>query len=162
MAHGAKGAGEAVKGELTGGCLCGAVRYVIREGMRLNPYACHCTDCQSRTGSAFSEHMLFAATDIKVTGELDTGEFTSPSGAHSRIYGCAKCKARIYAVSDAREGFASLRCGTLDNSAEFVPAAHIWVKSKQPWIVLPPDATVMDEQPRTSEEWMKYVGVAGQ
>ena len=149
-----------MKGELTGACLCGAVRYTLREGFRLNPYACHCTDCQSRTGSAFSEHMLFALGDLEISGELDVGEYDQPSGAHSRIFGCAKCKARIYSVNDSREGMASLRCGTLESSASFAPAAHLWVKSKQPWIGLPADAKVMDEQPRTPEEWVNFVGAA--
>ena len=149
-----------MKGELTGGCLCGEVRYTLREGFRLNPYACHCTDCQSRTGSAFSEHMLFALADLDILGELDEAHYTQPSGANSRILGCAKCKARIYAVNDSREGMASLRCGTLDDSASFVPAAHLWVRSKQPWIVLPGDAKTMDEQPRTNEEWIAFVGIA--
>lgn len=149
-----------MKGELTGGCLCGAVRYTLAEGFRLNPYACHCTDCQSRTGSAFSEHMLFALGDLRIIGELDQGEFQAPSGSRSRIFGCARCKARIYAVNDGREGLASLRCGTLDSSASFVPAAHVWVRSKQPWIVLPSDARKMDEQPRDPQAWLEFVGVA--
>lgn len=149
-----------MKGELTGGCLCGAVRYTLRDGFRLNPYACHCTDCQSRTGTAFSEHMLFTLSDLDIAGELDAGVYDQPSGAHSTIYGCAKCKARIYAVNNSREGMASLRCGTLDTSASFVPAAHVWVRSKQPWIGLPADARVMDEQPRTSEDWIAFVGIA--
>jgi len=149
-----------MKGDLTGGCLCGEVRYILHQGFRLNPYACHCTDCQSRTGSAFSEHMLFALADLDVSGELDEAHYTQPSGANSRILGCAKCKARIYAVNDSREGMASLRCGTLDDSASFVPAAHLWVKSKQPWIVLPENAKAMDEQPRTSEDWVAFVGMA--
>ncbi|WP_454184799.1 GFA family protein [Porphyrobacter sp. MBR-49] len=160
MADGAAGVGAAMKGELLGGCLCGAVRYKLNPGVRLNPYACHCTDCQSRTGSAFSEHMLFTLSDLEITGELDTGEYRQPSGAHSRIFGCAKCKARIYATNDSREGMASLRCGTLDNSASFVPAAHVWVKSKQPWIGLPEGAEVMDEQPRSAQEWVQFVGLA--
>ena len=149
-----------MKGALTGGCLCGAVRYVLREGFRLNPYACHCTDCQSRTGSAFSEHMLFALPDLDITGDLDAGEYDQPSGAHSRIFGCAVCKSRIYATNDSRDGLASLRCGTLDNSASFVPAAHIWVRSKQPWIGLPDNAKTMDEQPRSSEEWVRFLEIA--
>lgn len=149
-----------MKGDLVGGCLCGAVRYTLRDGFRLNPYACHCTDCQSRTGSAFSEHMLFMLADLELDGELDAGAYDQPSGAHSTIYGCARCKARIYAVNSAREGMASLRCGTLDASASFIPAAHIWVKSKQPWISLPAGARVMDEQPRTAQEWAQFVGVA--
>ena len=38
---------------LKGGCMCGAVRYEITcEPTRV--YACHCTDCQRATTSAFS------------------------------------------------------------------------------------------------------------
>lgn len=149
-----------MKGTLTGGCLCRAVRYTLHEGFRLNAYACHCTDCQSRTGSAFSEHMLFALADLEIDGEIDVGEFDQPSGAHSRIYGCARCKARIYAVNSTTEGMASLRCGTLDDSSSFVPAAHVWVKSKQRWIVLPADARTLEEQPRSAAEWMTFLGAA--
>src|SRR3546814_2351382 len=79
-----------MKGELTGGCVCGAVRYVLAEGFRFRPYACHCTDCQSRTGSAFSEHMFFARADLSIEGELDAGVMTQPSGAVSSIWGCAE------------------------------------------------------------------------
>ena len=149
-----------MKGELTGKCLCGAVRYTLREGFRMNPYACHCTECQCRTGSAFSEHMLVMLADLDVTGELDIAEYTQPSGGQSQIFGCATCKARIYAVNAAREGMVSLRCGTLDNSVSLVPAAHIWVQSKQPWIGLPEGAKTMDGQPRTQDEWIALVGLA--
>src|SRR3546814_4381281 len=69
------------------------------------PYACHCTDCQSRTGSAFSEHMLFARADLSIEGELDAGVMTQPSGAVSSIWGCAECKARIFAENSTRPGF---------------------------------------------------------
>ena len=74
-----------MKGELTGGCLCRAVRYTLREGMRFNPYACHCTDGQSRTGSAFSEHMLFVLADLDISGELDIGEYDQPRSAQQWI-----------------------------------------------------------------------------
>lgn len=147
-----------MKGKLTGGCVCGAVRYTLSDGFRFLPYACHCTDCQSRTGSAFSEHMLFARTDLTIEGELDCGTLIQPSGATSSIWGCAVCKVRIFAENNHRPGFASLRCGTLDNSAAVVPAAHIWVSSKQPWIQIPSDAKSMDQQPRTTEEWASLVG----
>jgi hypothetical protein len=33
-----------------GGCQCGAIRYSIDKQPRLT-FACHCTDCQSRSGS---------------------------------------------------------------------------------------------------------------
>lgn len=151
-----------MKGELTGGCLCGCVRYTLRPGFRLNPYACHCTDCQTRTGSAFSEHMLFALQDIELSGETDIATYTQPSGVEATIIGCAKCKARIYAVNPTRPGMASLRCGTLDRSEEVELAAHIWVKSKQSWIVLPDEARTMDEAPQSSQEWVELLGIVEQ
>jgi hypothetical protein len=147
-------------GKLTGGCLCGTVRYTLADGFRFKPYACHCTLCQTRTGSAFSEHMLFALASLSITGELDKGETRQPSGAHSSIWGCARCKTRIYAENDSRPGFASLRCGTLDKSAEVVPAAHLWIGSKQPWVIIPDDVPSMEEQPRSMEAWVALVGPA--
>ncbi|UAB77363.1 GFA family protein [Erythrobacter sp. SCSIO 43205] len=150
-----------MKGELSGGCLCGAVRYRLAVGFRLNPYACHCTDCQSRTGSAFSEHMLFSLDDISIEGETDCGHYTQPSGIEASITGCPQCKARIYATNPSRPGLASLRCGTLDKSHELELAAHIWVKSKQPWISLPDGTKTMDEAPQTSQEWVELLGVVG-
>ncbi|GAA4039881.1 GFA family protein [Parerythrobacter jejuensis] len=151
-----------MKGVLKGGCLCGRVEYTIAEGFRLNPYACHCTDCQTRTGSAFSEHMLFFLKDIEINSELDVAEYTQPSGSASTIYGCPRCKARIYAENDSRPGMASLRCGTLTGSSSVIPAAHIWVQSKQPWLHLPENARTMEGNPSSSQEWVELVGIASQ
>ncbi len=144
-------------GDLTGGCLCGQVRYTLHAGFRFRPYACHCTECQTRTGSAFSEHLLFAKQDLELTGELDSGAHQQPSGARSAIWGCARCKVRIYAENSTRPGFASLRCGTLDRSVEIVPAAHLWVGSKQAWLTLPEGVPALVEQPRTQAEWLALV-----
>ena len=147
-----------MQGELTGRCICGGVSYTLRDGFRFRPYACHCTDCQSRTGSAFSEHMLFAKQDLEIEGELDSGSYVQPSGAISTVWGCARCKVRVFAENNSRPGFASLRCGTLDRSSELVLAAHLWVGSKQPWVTIPNGVPSLAEQPRTQTEWMELVG----
>ena len=147
-----------MKGELAGGCNCGAVRYRLKHGFRLPPYACHCTDCQTRTGSAFSEHMLVAEADLEIEGELTTGEMTQPSGARSFIHGCGKCSARIYATNDRRGGFASVRCGTLDESHKIELAAHFWVRSKQPWLQLPDGILQMETQPEDAAGWIEFLG----
>lgn len=143
--------------EMTGGCLCGAVRYRLKPGFRMKPYACHCTDCQKRTGSAFSSHMGVMEKDLEITGDLDQGHFLQPSGANSTIVGCSKCRSRIYARSDARPGFASLRWGTLDDSSNMRPQAHLWVSSKQPWIVLPDGVPALDTQPDSPEGWIELL-----
>ena len=52
-----------------GGCQCGRVRYTLtQDPVRL--YACHCTECQRQSGSAFSMTMLVNEDGIDVTGTL--------------------------------------------------------------------------------------------
>ena len=41
-----------------GGCRCGAVRYTLALDDLPLTYACHCTDCQTWSGSAFSQQVL--------------------------------------------------------------------------------------------------------
>ena len=144
--------------ELRGGCVCGRVRYVVLKEARFLPYACHCTDCQSRSGSAFSENMLVARRSLSVEGELECADYAVPGRAGSSTYGCRHCKVQIFAESASRPGFASVRCGTLDRSADVVPTAHFWVQSKQPWFVIPDGVTAFAQQPATAAEWLKLVG----
>jgi hypothetical protein len=102
--------------------------------------------------------MLFARQDLEIEGELDSGSYQQPSGAISTIWGCEKCKVRVFAENNTRPGFASLRCGTLDRSSEVALAAHLWIDSKQSWIMIPEGVPVMAEQPRNQAEWLELVG----
>ncbi len=47
-------------------CACGGVQYKFT-GEPYTVYACHCTTCQQRTGSAFGLSMLVPATSIEIT-----------------------------------------------------------------------------------------------
>ena len=140
---------------LTGGCLCGAVRYTVTQTMRFRSYACHCTDCQTRSGSAFGIQQSVLTGDLQVEGELLRGEHVQPSGAAAGIYACKACLTRIYTDNDRRPGIANLRAGTLDNSRDMVPAAHLWVSSKLPWVAIPDDAIALDRQPEDQAGWLE-------
>jgi hypothetical protein len=53
---------------LTGACMCGAIRYEITcEPTRV--YACHCTDCQRATTSAFSIGVAVPAEAFRLSGK---------------------------------------------------------------------------------------------
>jgi hypothetical protein len=142
---------------LEGGCLCGAVRYSVTPGFRFKPYACHCHDCQRRTGSSFGVQLGVMEADFEVEGELIEGSHVQPSGAVAGIFACSKCLSRIYTTNNARLGVVNLRAGTLDSSPTLIPSAHFWVSQKQPWIKLPDDIPALDKQPTTPEEWMRYL-----
>jgi len=147
-----------MSGDLAGGCVCGALRYNLKSGFRMKPYACHCTDCQTRTGSAFSMHMLVMLSDIELEGSCNKGTYEQPSGAIATIVGCPSCMTRIYATNSTRPGMAGLRVGTLDDSKDMTPTAHLWVQSKQPWLDLPNNTPSLAAAPESSEEWLKLLG----
>ena len=61
---------------LTGGCICGAIRYTVAR-TPIEVYACHCTDCQRITSSAFSIGVVVADEAFGVTGKT---AITVPGG----------------------------------------------------------------------------------
>lgn len=131
---------------LTGGCLCGNVRYEITASPRL-VYTCHCTDCQKLTGSAFS--IAFIADDgaFRLTrGEPRSLQRIAASGRTSRRWVCPDCGCWICGAV-AREGERRVRAGTLDDTSWLRPTMHFWTRSKQPWVVLPEGDRVFQTQP---------------
>ena len=130
-----------------GGCRCGAVRYEFNLELPLRGYACHCLDCQTWTGSAFSQQIVITDHSLSASGETGCYEWHSPSGRLSNQYYCPKCQTRIYNTNSARPGIALVRAGTLDKSNELVVVAHIWVRRMQPWLRIHDDVATWEESP---------------
>ena len=139
---------------LSGMCACGSVKYVLRKGERSPIYACHCTDCQTRTGSAFSEHMLVRYSDLEITGLTDQYDTRLGENTCISFVGCPVCRVRIYAANNRRPGHVTLRCGTLDQSVGVEPSAHFWLRSKQPWVMIPSGQARHNTQPEYPFEWL--------
>ena len=131
--------------EIAGGCRCGAVRYTLALEALPRTYACHCRDCQTWSGSAFSQQTFLPESALSVTGPLSVYELTNTSGRVSRQRVCEVCHTRIYNSNSARPGVVVVRAGTLDQSDQLNVAAHIWVKRKQPWLKLPENVPAWPE-----------------
>ena len=69
--------------EIHGGCRCGAVRYELALDALPSTYVCHCLDCQTWSGSAFSQQTFLPEAALTVTGPVVVYEFTTPSGRTS-------------------------------------------------------------------------------
>jgi hypothetical protein len=132
---------------IAGGCRCGAVRYTLAVERVDAVYCCHCTDCQRWSGSAFSEQAVVPDGVISAEGPVIEFVVTTPSGAESRQRACGVCHGRLWNTNSSRPGIATVRAGTLDHNRELAPRAHIWVKSKQPWLALPEGVPAFDETP---------------
>lgn len=122
---------------LTGGCNCGAIRYVIASAP-VAVAACHCTRCRRQSGAAFSVNLLVRTNDMTLEGELAAfEERDTESGMPLMREFCAGCGSPIRSVPSSSPKFVAVKAGTLDDPGPFAPAIHIWTRSKLPWVEIP-------------------------
>jgi hypothetical protein len=137
---------------LTGGCLCGAIRYEIAQPP-VGVYTCHCTDCQRITSSAFSIGMVVPADAVGLSGETRTVESIADSGRIKRRLICPACGIWIGGMprpnTQAPGTVRVIRAGTLDDTSWVRPTIHFWTRSRQPWVVLPDGDQQYETQPES-------------
>ena len=119
---------------VSGGCACGAIRYeLLKPPIAL--FACHCSDCQAITGSAFSLAMPVFCKHLRLTrGEPGVWIRTAQSGKQIPQRYCRDCGTRLFTEPGGEPATYTLRPGTLDDTSWIKPAAAFWTKSAQPWM----------------------------
>jgi len=141
---------------LKGGCVCGAIRYEIaREPLRV--YACHCTDCQRFTGSAFAIGVVVPADAFHVTGPetrlVPNG--VTEGGRRKRVAVCPECGTRLFGEPRPDRCYQGMvrpvLGGTLDDTSWLRPTIHVWTRSAQRWVILPEGSTVYERSPQEAE-----------
>ena len=118
----------------TGGCQCGAIRYRLNGEAKML-YACHCTDCQKQSASAFGMSLIMDAADVELLQGQDQLGFWDTRGEDGSLKRCAfcpDCGTRIYHGGDDTR--VSIKGGSLDDTAWLRPVAQIWLQSAQPWV----------------------------
>lgn len=134
--------------KIDGGCLCGHVKYEAE----VNPEKvtiCHCTDCQTVSGSAFRLGLATPDTDFRLlSGEPKTFVKTADSGTKRAQVFCPECGTQIYSTS-VGDGpkILRLRVATARQRTELPPKAQGWVRSAQPWLVDLESIPKSDRQP---------------
>jgi hypothetical protein len=120
---------------ITGGCLCGKVRYIC-EADPLLCVTCHCKNCQRQAGSALSVIIGVPEAAVACDGALTTYNDTGDSGATVRRQFCGTCGSPVFTRVDSPPGMLFIKAGTLDDTSILKPAFHCYAKSKQDWVDL--------------------------
>lgn len=139
---------------LEGGCTCGAVRYrMTRKPMFV--HCCHCRWCQRETGASFALNALIEADRVIVLkGEPERVDTPSESGKGQKIFRCPTCRIALWSnYAGAGDAVRFVRVGTLDDPDRLPPDIHIYTRSKQPWVLLPPDTPAVPEYYDRAEYW---------
>jgi hypothetical protein len=119
--------------QVEGGCHCGNIAYTaIVDPMTVR--ICHCTDCQTLTGSAYRVVVRAPAASFALRrGAPKIYIKTAESGTRRRHAFCPDCGTPLYAAALEDTPFYSLRLGTIKERAALTPKEQIWCRSALPW-----------------------------
>lgn len=139
-----------------GGCTCRAIRYRLMSAP-LFVHCCHCRWCQRETGTAFALNALIESDRVAVLSGNPEGVVTpSNSGKGQTIWRCPTCRIAVWSnYAGAGDRLRFVRVGTLDEPDRLPPDIHIFVASKQPWVVLPAGTPAVPEYYNSAERWPK-------
>jgi hypothetical protein len=144
----------------SGGCQCGALRYEITQAPIII-CTCHCTDCQRMTSSAFSMAVVLPVGAFRlVRGEPKAVQRAADSGRVTTRWICAECGSWICGGVGPDSMPRNVRGGTLDDTSWLRPTAHIWTRSKQPWLKIPEGDRRFETQP-PGDPWWSSLTPAG-
>ena len=123
---------------ITGGCLCGKVRYRVSQPLE-KIIACHCTHCQRTSGAGASFNAPVPSAAVSFTsGSPKMYADTAASGNILKRFFCGDCGSPIYTQRERTPDMMVLKVGTLDASNEMKLVMNIWTDSARPWMYRDP------------------------
>ncbi len=129
---------------LTGGCMCGRVRFVI-DAPLVGALFCHCKGCQRRSGSAFSVTAAMIPGSFRVTDGAELLLSWQPADGWEKSY-CRECGSHLYTTNPEQPREVSIRMGALDGDPGIRPSVHQFTAYAASWLPIP-----VDGLPRFSE-----------
>lgn len=136
---------------ITGGCLCGGVRFEVTEPLISAGY-CHCTRCQRRTGTAASAQARIEPGSMRiVAGEELLRAWDPGDGGFPKVF-CSVCGSSLWSQHPEDASRRSVRLGAFDGDPGIRPSHRQYVAYAAPW------EPILDDLPRFPEQRPADVG----
>jgi hypothetical protein len=121
--------------KIDGRCHCGNITYVAEIDPD-NVGICHCTDCQTLSGSAFRTSVRAARDAFSLRGgQPKIYVKTAESGAKRAQAFCPECGTSIYSAAVTEPQIFNIRLGTVRQRPELRPKTQGWCRSKLDWVM---------------------------
>jgi hypothetical protein len=131
--------------EVTGGCVCGGTRYVLKS----RPFAlidCHCIDCRRSAGAPYVTWGSVPREDLVVT----KGEPRKIAHANRIRSFAACCGTHLFFEDTKNSKMIDVTIASLDDPTPFAPQKAIWLEAKLPWVKLDESLPMFQKTPKTS------------
>ena len=129
--------------KLSGGCLCGSIRYTILQQPIL-AYTCNCRFCQKDTGTAYRSALAILNENVELIGK-DFSVYTYKSVEHGReLYKnfCSDCGTTISLKTERFPERQVIMIGTLDDPSQIDLSTHMFAEEAFDWVEFPKDHVV--------------------
>ena len=129
--------------KLSGGCLCGSIRYTILQQPIL-AYTCNCRFCQKDTGTAYRSALAILNENVELIGK-DFSVYIYKSVEHGReLYKnfCPDCGTTISLKTERFHERQVIMIGTLDDPSQIELSTHMFAEEAFDWVEFPKDHVV--------------------
>jgi hypothetical protein len=122
---------------LTGGCLCGGVRFEVDEPPISASY-CHCTRCQRRTGTAASVQARIVPGSLRIVSGEELVRAFEPEDGFPKEF-CSACGSALWSRNPDNPDALSVRMGAFDEDPGVRPSYRQYVAYAAQWEPIPDD-----------------------
>ena len=119
--------------KIDGSCHSGNITYTAEidpENVRI----CHCTDCQTLSGSAFRTSVRANKEAFNLQGQPKIYVKTVESGAKRAQAFCPECGTSIYSAAVDDPQIFNIRVSTARQRGELRPKSQGWCRSARDWV----------------------------
>ena len=131
---------------ITGGCLCGTLRYTATAAPTLAGY-CFCADCRKASGSGFMPFMGFDAADLHFTGTPRQYLSKTARDTDAVRNFCPCCGGLVFGGIIGSDTSHTIYAGSLDDPAHFQPSIGIFGRDRPDWVPAPAGITLFETMP---------------
>jgi hypothetical protein len=122
---------------LTGGCLCGGVRFEVDEPPISASY-CHCTRCQRRTGTAASVQARIVPGSLRIVSGKELVRAFEPEDGFPKEF-CSACGSALWSRNPDNPDALGVRMGAFDEDPGVRPSYRQYVAYAAQWEPIPDD-----------------------
>lgn len=134
--------------KVSGGCLCGSVRFECDKDKLFGGTICHCRDCQFVSGG--SPALVVAVPDDGLNlqqGDLKSFSVKGASGNDVTRKFCNTCGTPVFSQLGVAPGLTIIKVGTFDDPSFFKAEMTVWTSGAQPWAHIGSDIPSFEQAP---------------
>jgi len=120
-------------------CQCGRLSVTAPASSRL-VIACHCADCQRRTGSPFGTIAYYPSEQLTITGPSTRFERSSAAGGLVETFFCPTCGSTVCLRLSKQPSMLGVPVGAFNDPSYPAPMFSVWEEGKHHWVAVPAPA----------------------